>query len=170
MTVQYELVTDEAFFREAFERHFQLKVWRRVSFALRVFACFMLACVSIAAFTKNDWRIGSACLAFAALTMVSRRFDDWRRIRYVKRSPEFGDRFRIEQSQEGLSAVGDKSDLNSAWAVISEAVEFPDGLLLYQGPGLFRWLPHSSLTAGGSAEAAISLVHDTGVAFRSAEL
>lgn len=98
--------------------------------------------------------IGASVISvFLALLLFSRRFDEFIIARRFRKSPYRDERIRIQLSADGFTATGTKSNAQLSWAVFTKALRFDDGFLLFQGPGVFNWLPVRAITEGTAAGA-----------------
>jgi len=61
-----------------------------------------------------------------------------------RKSPFRDDDLEFTLSDVGVLTVGKTSEIRLAWSAYTKARRFNDGLLLFQGPHLFNWLPDTA--------------------------
>jgi YcxB-like protein len=66
--------------------------------------------------------------------------------RRIRKIPTLNDDWVMRLSDDGMSSSGKRGEGRLHWSGFSRARRFADGLLLFQGPHLFHWLPHSACT------------------------
>ena len=64
--------------------------------------------------------------------------------RRFRRSPYYNDDITYFLSEEGSRVLGRDSEVRIGWSSFTRARRYPDGLLLFQGPGMFNWLPDAA--------------------------
>ncbi|GMV90306.1 MAG: hypothetical protein KJ060_21270 [Candidatus Hydrogenedentes bacterium] len=94
-------------------------------------------------------------LIVLALLVFAPQLDQLLMRRRLRKSPGLNDRYRIEISDSGLRATGPKSESTVAWAAFTAARRVQDGILLYQGPNVFNWLPSDALVEGTLEDAEV---------------
>jgi hypothetical protein len=72
--------------------------------------------------------------------------DPWLVRRRFRKSPYHDDDILLTISDEGVTVIGRTSESRLKWASFTKARRFSDGLLLFQGPHLFNWLPDRAAT------------------------
>jgi hypothetical protein len=100
-------------------------------------------------------------LIFAALAgaivggwPINKWFVRWR----FRKSPFHDEEVQFVMSEGGVHVTGRTSDSRVAWSAFTKARRFKDGLLLFQGPDFFNWLPDSAAADGPDVELACTLV------------
>src|SRR5205085_2179243 len=84
--------------------------------------------------------------AFVSVLMFfSHYIDYWLARRAFPTSPYGNENYTIEISEDGFHAKSPKSETKLAWSIFTKASHFKDGILLFQGPRFFNWLPFSAL-------------------------
>ncbi|MDZ4359757.1 MAG: YcxB family protein [Variovorax sp.] len=68
----------------------------------------------------------------------------WMLRRRFQKSPFYNDEITFSLSESGAHVLGRGSELRIAWANFTKARRFADGLLLFQGPNVFNWLPDTA--------------------------
>lgn len=80
--------------------------------------------------------------------------DAWITRRRFRKSPFHDDDITLSLSEEGSHVVGRNHEVRVGWDTYTKARRFKDGLLLFQGPHLFNWLPDAAaLDPSGIAKA-----------------
>jgi len=92
-------------------------------------------------------------LIVLVLLVFAPRLDEVLMKRRLRKSPGLNDRYRIEISDSSFHATSPKSESNVTWAAFTSARRVHDGILLYQGPNVFNWLPFESLVEGTPEDA-----------------
>jgi hypothetical protein len=111
-----------------------------------------LAAASIVGFATGD--PGKACifLAFAVGVAFSGHLDRWLIRRSLAKSPFRDDELTITFDEVGFHASSAKQDVKLRWEVFSRVAHFQDGVLLFQGPRTFNWIPFSAMAPGHAAK------------------
>jgi hypothetical protein len=91
--------------------------------------------------------------ALGLITLSTHRIDNFISRRRIKRSPHYLEELNITMSHEGYHVHSRLQDIRLGWAAFSHAVPFPDGVLLFQGRQMCRWLPFRALLHEGDAAA-----------------
>ncbi len=71
------------------------------------------------------------------------------RLRFRK-SPFRNEDLAMTCSEEGVRAVGANQDSRVSWATYTRARVFEDGVLLFQGPHLYTWMPDAAVADASS--------------------
>jgi uncharacterized protein YneF (UPF0154 family) len=66
--------------------------------------------------------------------------------RRMRKIPALNDDWVIRLSDDGVSSSSKRGEGRLDWSGFSRARRVTDGLLLFQGPNLFHWLPDSACT------------------------
>jgi len=119
---------------------------------LVLLALCLIGLITITLVTEEYIDAGVVSACFCLLLFVP-RMNRWRITRRFRKSPYHNDRIRLTLSTEGLTAKGAKSESRWDWAAVTAARRLDDGFLLFQGPGVFNWLPTSALVVGSVEEA-----------------
>lgn len=78
----------------------------------------------------------------------------WILRRRFQKSPFYNDEITFSLSEGGAHILGRGSELRIGWANFTKARRFTDGLVLFQGPNVFNWLPDTAaVTAEDVVEA-----------------
>ena len=77
--------------------------------------------------------------------------------RRFKKSPFFNAPVRIRLSEELVEVNDGKVEARIQWTLFTRLVLFDDGLLAFQGEGIFNWIPVSAFTTPADYEVALAL-------------
>jgi hypothetical protein len=91
-----------------------------------------------------SWFFGFA----TGVLLSSGMIDVWVLLRRFHKSPYRNDTVVLTFDSEGFHGKGEKSEVNAQWSIFTKACRFPDGILLFQGPSFYHWLPESTLVDG----------------------
>ncbi|MSR56623.1 MAG: YcxB family protein [Planctomycetaceae bacterium] len=156
MAAEYRIRLSEEFFRDAGARCLSQTwfAWTRVVIVLvtLVLAVF----VGVALYQNRILSaIGSAIVLgdLVILMILAPRFKRWQAHRNLRKFLHPNDEMGIRLSDEGVSFTGRNGETRAPWTVITKARRFSDGLLLFEGPKLCRWLPDSAADVRSIAEA-----------------
>lgn len=106
---------------------------------------------------RENW-VASLCVA-TVITLVFTWPLQKLAMRYTSRkSPFTNEDVAVEFNADGAHIRGTVQDSRLAWAVYTKARRFADGMLLFQGPSLYSWMPDSAATDSTSVTALRELV------------
>jgi hypothetical protein len=80
---------------------------------------------------------------------LANRLDRWFLGRALKKSPYANEDVTMIFSDAGLHTTSPKQDMKLHWDAFTRAAHFRDGVLLFQGPGVFNWIPSSAIAPSG---------------------
>jgi hypothetical protein len=145
---EYLIQFDDGFLVGSFRRHRALQPSRMAFNVVKVCAAVLLAvaCLSSAA---QGW-VGMALLwaSLIAVLVMSHRIDYWLMCRRFRHSPYRGETVRMAVEPEGVHSVAGTHDARFQWSAYTRAIGLADGIMLYQGPSVFQWLPDAALVSG----------------------
>ena len=145
---EYLIHFDDGFLIGSFRRHWALQPSRMAFKVVKGCAAVLLAvaCVSSA---SRGW-VGMALLwaSLIAALLMSHQVDYWLIRRRFRRSPYRGETVRTAVNPEGVHSVAVTHDARFQWSAYTQAIGLADGIMLYQGPSVFQWLPDASLVSG----------------------
>ena len=155
MVVEYRFRGDEDYYVTAYARYRRQLWWYRWLWRAKVLAWIGLVALIYLAFIysfkgarADSPPIGLLlCLLLGAGLIFSaplcRAVCSRRRIRKIA---TLNDDWVIRLSDDGMSSSSKRSEGRLDWSGFSRARRLADGLLLFQGPHLFHWLPDSART------------------------
>ncbi len=148
---EYRIPFDDVFLVEILGRHRRTKKRRMI--AIKGFVGCFLVFAAVSSLMQG-WPGMAAFWVFLVVAILfSHRIDYWLAQRAFRRSPSCGKIVTLTVGPEGVHTVSNTHDAKVAWAAYTSASIFPDGMMLYQGPGVFQWLPDRLLVSGTRAGA-----------------
>lgn len=146
MGLQYKFIFSEEFLLTANLRYRRQIIWRRPFYGLKGFlALTLLALTTLLTIVGNTWMVVPFPI-IAGMLFLTWPIDAYFLRRRFRKSPFYNDEVSLTFSEEGLHAVGKASEVRGKWPIFTKARRFGDGLLLFQGPQVFHWLPDSAAT------------------------
>ncbi|KQZ44077.1 YcxB family protein [Duganella sp. Root1480D1] len=138
-------------------RYRQQVWWRRPFIGLK----WLLALLFSAFLAFVIWR-GYGTLAgitggILGMLLAGWPIDKWVSRRRFRKSPFHNDDIALSMSDNGVHIVGRDSEVKIGWATFTKARRFKDGLLLFQGPAYFNWLPDSAAVDAATVTSAQEL-------------
>jgi YcxB-like protein len=140
------------FLVEALKRYRLQHRGRYVGLAIKLFALALLTPLAIWMFSRGHILIGILFAALGTFMFFAHHVDYWLARRSFRRSPYRDDDVTIEFTDTGFHARSPKQDTKLQWSAFTRVAHFRDGFLLFQGPKLCNWIPHSAL--GSTSQAA----------------
>jgi hypothetical protein len=144
--------------------------YRQTRAIIRAWTIFgYLAAVPAAALAWFCWLIGENWVASLCVAAVITLLFNWPlqklAIRYTfRKSPFSNEDVQVEFGADGVRVKGTIQDTRLTWAVYTSARRFKDGMLLFQGPHMYSWMPDSAATdstsVAGLGELARTQVRD----------
>lgn len=132
--------------------------WRRLFYVFKwliaVFAAVLLGVSAWAGSVVGGGIFG----AVLGVLLLSWPIDRWFIRRSFRKSPFRNSDITFSLSRDGAHVVGTNEEVRVGWPIYTKARRFKDGLLLFQGPSVFNWLPDSALVEGARPEQAIEFV------------
>lgn len=138
---------DEDFLVEAFRRYRRQHRARWVFLGLKVGAILLVAAVGGWALHLGNTLPGVVFLSLSLLLCFVHRVDDWWVRRALRKSPYADEVLRVEMDETSYRVTSPKQDVKLQWSVFTRVVHFPDGVLIFQGPRVFNWIPVTALVA-----------------------
>jgi hypothetical protein len=128
----------------SFLRHEQQNKWLRPIRKAKWSLGLLLIAATVLAVLAGFGSLGAASGAMFVILFIGRPIELWQSCRRFRKSPFHNDEVAFSLSDGGAHIRGNSSELKVGWPIFTKARRFEDGLLLYQGPGVFNWLPDSS--------------------------
>ena len=150
MEATYQFQFSEAHLLESFLRYRRQLWWRRPFYAAKgLLAIVVLALAAIS--VVYGFVLGAGIFGGVfGIMLLAWPIDAWVLRRRFRRSPYHNDQITCRLSDTGVHVSGQNHDARLEWKVFTKARRFRDGLLLFQGPHFFTWLPDSSVANGSS--------------------
>ncbi|MEI7957814.1 MAG: YcxB family protein [Verrucomicrobiota bacterium] len=154
--VEFEFLFSDEFLVEMFRIYRRSRPWALWWLVLKVVLAvvllgLMVLLIAHCAFLPALGAIAVLGIFFAVL-LFAQRIDEWLMVRRFRKSPFRNKRVHIHLSTEGFTSKWDTGETRLDWAVFTSARRFLDGFLLFQGPGVFNWLPFERITFGSITE------------------
>lgn len=144
MFAEYHFRFSEEHLLTSVLRYRQQLAWRRPFLGLKwVLASALFLLLLFAAYMGIPLLSG-VFGAIIGVMLLGWPIDAWLMRRRFRKSPFRDENYQFVLSDDGAHVVSQNSDTRIAWAVFTKARQFSDGFLLFQGPGLFNWLPDSA--------------------------
>jgi hypothetical protein len=157
-TVEFRMRFTEEYLLESLARYRRQLWWRSQYGALRWALAVVLALLVALAFYHRAlmpaYVLGGFLGALLGMMFLGDPIDAWIARRRFRKSPFHNNDLIFRISQAELHVTGTNEDSHLKWSAYSKARRFSDGLLLFQGPHLFNWLPDSAAVDAISIEQA----------------
>ncbi|WP_367872786.1 hypothetical protein [Luteolibacter sp. Populi] len=151
--VVFEFKFSEEMILEMYRKYHGTRKLARFETPVRWIASVMLVVLAGLLWFLESYLVAVVMVIVLVLFLSARRIDRWLLKRRLRKSPHLNDELRICLSEEGFSTRGSKSSGELQWAVFTEARLLEDGILLFEGPQVFRFLPFHTITRGRAGEA-----------------
>ena len=160
MDAVYQFQFSESHLLESFLRYRKTLWWRRPFHAAKGVLAIVVAALGVLCVWVG-FVLGAGIFgAVLGIMYLAWPIDSWVLRRRFRRSPYHNDQITYRVSAEGMHVSGRDHEMRMDWNVFTKARRFRDGLLLFQGPHLFTWLPDSSIAAGASSAAVNELIRN----------
>ena len=153
--IQYRFKFTDEFLLTASLRYRRQLWWRRPFHALKgTLAIVILGLGVLCAAFGSRWTL-VAFAAFAGALTLGWPIDAWVIRRRFRKSPYRNDDIVFSLSEDGAHITGRDSEVRMGWSSFTKVRRFKDGVLLFQGPQFFNWLPDSAAVAPDGPEEAV---------------
>jgi hypothetical protein len=139
-------------------RYRQQVWWRRPFFVFKWLIAALAAMLLGVAAMAGSVVLGGIFGAILGVLLLGWPIDRWFMRNSFQKSPFRNSDITFSLSREGAHVVGTNEEVRVGWPIYTKARRFKDGLLLFQGPHVFNWLPDSALVEGAGLERAIEFV------------
>lgn len=157
MQAVYRFRFSEEHLLTSFRRYRQQVWWRRPFLGLKwLLALPFGAGIVLATYHGIPW-LAPVFGAVLGAMLLGWPIDAWILRRQFRKSPFHDDEIAFTVSPDGSHILGRNSEVRIGWATFTGARRFKDGLLLFQGPGFFNWLPDTAAADSAAVETAIEL-------------
>jgi len=112
-------------------------------FAIAIIGLF----VALAVWQQEYWGAGLVGIVLALL-LFGQRFNDGQTRRGFASSPHCNEELTFHLDDAEFRVTSDAQDTRMKWSLFTKAVRFKDGILIFQGPVVFHWVPFSALAEG----------------------
>jgi hypothetical protein len=132
--------------------------WRRPFYAMKGLIAIPLLALAILC-VVNGWVLGAAIFGgIIGIMFLAWPVDAWVIRRRFRKSPFHNEEISYQLADSGVHVIGKQQDVRLAWSVFTKCRRFRDGLLLFQGPHLFTWLPDVAVASGSTVSETAELV------------
>jgi hypothetical protein len=160
MEASYEFRFSEDHLLQSFLRYRKQLWWRRPFYAAKGLLVFVLVALAVVC-VATGFVIGAGIFGgVIGIALIAWPLDAWVIRRRFRKSPYHDDQISFRLSNDGVVVSGQNHNVRADWNVFTKARRFRDGMLLFQGPHFFTWLPDSAVAVGSSAEEANNLVRN----------
>jgi hypothetical protein len=153
MAIEYRFRFSEEFLLTSLARYRKQLGWYGWFRSLKVVAGLLIAILAAGAFYADALTIGAVLVAFMVLLFAAPTIDAWIIRRRFRKSPFYDDDIVSRLTDQGLEVSGRDSEVRIGWPIYTKCRRFADGLLLFQGPHLFNWLPNDATDRASIPEA-----------------
>lgn len=151
---EYRVRVDEGFLNQAYRRYRNQYGTRYLTVTLRFITSIVSVALAAYGIAHRMWWLPILIAALFFIALGCHLFMYWFRRRTFRKSPHKNEDLVIMVTADGLHSIGTKSDIKLIWAAFNKARRFSDGILLFQDPVAFSWLPEAALVNGTAAEVA----------------
>jgi hypothetical protein len=153
MTAQYRFTFSEDFLIDAALHYRRQSPWRRPFSGFKgVFALIIVVLGAVLAAIADLWPLAWFAL-FASGMLIGWPIHKWILRKRFRKSPYYNDEIVLTLSDDGIHAVGKQSEIRFGWPIVAKVRRFSDGLMVFQGPHIYHWLPNHATDAAGVAHA-----------------
>jgi hypothetical protein len=152
MPIEYRFQFSVHHFWTGLQRYKREIWWMRPFFQNRwLWGLSCVPALSILANKAPGVAVILGCLIMVGVLLAGwpRSLSIWMLEKKFRKSPFYNDEITFSLSESGAHVRGRGSESRTGWAIFTKARRFDDGLMLFQGPNIFLWLPD---TAAATAE------------------
>ncbi|TWT66107.1 YcxB family protein [Allorhodopirellula solitaria] len=135
-------------------QHLGRRIWTWFRFAIAI----MLLAAALVGLFVPQYIASAVMFAMAVFMFFPHKIDNFFARRNFRRSPYCNTEHTMRFSDQGLESSSDVQESTLKWGAFSQAVIFPDGILIFQGPKMVHWIPDDSLQRSSDAERLRELV------------
>jgi uncharacterized protein YhhL (DUF1145 family) len=146
--IKYNFKIDDKFIIDGFKRYRRQHALRSTWLFSKIFLTIFFIILSVISIYHGDYNL----LLFIAIVIAFMHFGH--RIEYLiirrrlRKTPHFNENIEIALSESGYHSFSSKAEARAKWSIFTKVVAFRDGLLLFQGPRLYHWLPTAKILEG----------------------
>lgn len=156
MQVKYRCQFSEDHFLLSLLRYQQQVWWLRPFFEFKWLLVFLFGVPMVFFAYKGVPVLAAVFMGGIALSM-SWPIHAWIIRRRFRKSPFHNEEIEFSLSASGTHAFSGNSEVRNSWAIYTGARRFKDGLMLFQGPNVFNWLPDTAAADAATIAAAQEL-------------
>jgi len=125
-------------------RYRQQLWWKRPFVGLKWLLATVFGALLAVVVWKGYGGLGGIVGGILGLLFLGWPIDKWVMRKRFRKSPFHNDEIDISFSDNGAHVMGRSSETKIAWTAFTKARRFNDGLMLFQGPAIFNWLPDAA--------------------------
>lgn len=158
MWAEYKFLFSEEHVLTACLRYRQQIWWRRPFLTMKWLLVAIFCIPLIIAIHQGIQVLTMLCCAVLGSLLLGWRIDAWIIRKRFRKSPYHNDNVEFTLSENGAHSVGQSSEVRIAWRNFTKVRRFRDGLLVFQGPHLFHWLPDAAAVDSTALDVAEKLL------------
>lgn len=147
--MRHRFVYDEAYAVTA-DRYVQRTA--RSSWILRWLGIPLFLVIVVTSVAMREWKFAAVAALVAFFQLLAKPLHRRAVSRAARTQPTFGREIDQRWSDAGSDVRSHVGASTSSWASFTKAVLFEEGVVLFEGPSLARWLPDAALVGGSRAE------------------
>ena len=144
MSIEAKFTFDEDHLLESLKRNRKQWSGRYIFAGVKIVAGLLFGAMGIILLTSGKIGVSMILFAPAAVLAFTHKLSMPSICRRFRKSPFYGTNVRYSFTDERIEVVHEKSEIKMEWLVFTRLVIFKDGLLAYQGEGVFNWIPESA--------------------------
>jgi len=107
-----------------------------------------LTITSIFLIHSREIVMGIIPILFVSIAVIAMVYERWSLKRQIRKLPFKGDEIEVRVSDESFDLSSSLAKTSLKWGVFTKVVHFEDGILLFESPRAYFWMPYSGLRAG----------------------
>lgn len=111
---------------------------------LMISSCFLIY--------SREIVMGIIPILFVMVAVTAMAYEPWSIKRALRKSPFKGDEIDVSFTDNSFDLRSSLAITSLKWGIFTKVVRFEDGLLLFQSPHVFFWIPYSGLRTGSSQQ------------------
>ncbi len=96
--------------------------------------------------------MGIIPILFVTVAVTAIAYEPWSIKRQLRKSPFKGEEIEVSITDESFDLRSSLAITSLKWGIFTKVVRFEDGVLLFQSPHVFFWMPYSGLRTGTSQQ------------------
>ena len=142
----------EGFVDEMMHRYKSTQTSRRLFEVLKWTTLVLTSAFVAVLFYLNEPLIGGFFGLIIIWCLFAPKLDKCLMANRLRKNPGFGSQVNFQFTQEGFRLSGKHGEGFLKWSAFSHAKILSDGILLFQGPRVFNWVPFSKIVEGSESE------------------
>jgi hypothetical protein len=166
MEATYQFTFSEQHLLESFLRYRRTLWWRRPFYAAKGMLAVIILLLGLLSVAYGFIFGAGVFGAVLGVMFLAWPIDAFLLRRRFRKSPFHNGEYTYHLYDEGVHVVGRSEDIRLDWSLFTSARRFTDGLLLFQGPHLFTWLPDAFITSSSTTDESRELVRSRVMDYR----